>query len=89
MGAFNEALAALARAEQPREPASPDGLIFRAMSHRQLGQKAEANTVLLGNLSMMLRDPQCLGSFERHCGQQGKRSLFREDEDPIAQQENL
>jgi hypothetical protein len=86
-GAFNEALAALARAEQLRKSASPDDLIFRAMSYRQLGQTAQAKSVLLGDLSKMLHDPQYLGDLQQYCGDQDRRSLFREAEDLISPKE--
>jgi hypothetical protein len=84
VGRFNESLAALARAEQLRNAASIEDLIFRAMSHQQLGQKEKAQTVLLGELSKMLRDPRNLGDLQRYCGEQDKRSLLREAEDLIA-----
>jgi hypothetical protein len=84
VGAFNEALAALARAEQLRKSASPDDLIFRAMSHQQLGQTVEAKAILLGELSKMLGDPGNLGDLQRYCGEQDKRSRLREAEDLIA-----
>jgi hypothetical protein len=84
VGAFNEALAALARAEQLRKSASPDDLIFRAMSHQQLGQTVEAKAILLGELSKMLGDPGNLGDLQRYCGEQDERSRLREAEDLIA-----
>ncbi|MCX6629841.1 MAG: hypothetical protein NTW28_19660 [Candidatus Solibacter sp.] len=79
-GAFNESLGALARAEQLRNAASIEDLIFRAMSHQQLGQKEKAQTVLLGELSKMLGDPRYLGDLQRYCGDQDKRSLLLEAE---------
>jgi hypothetical protein len=84
VGRFREALTAITRAEQLRKSASPEDLIFRAMSHQQLGQNEEAKTVLLGDLSKMLRDPGYLGDLQRYCGQQDKRSLLLEAENLIA-----
>jgi hypothetical protein len=57
------------------------------MSYRQLGQTAQAKSVLLGDLSKMLHDPQYLGDLQQYCGDQDRRSLFREAEDLISPKE--
>ena len=73
---FSEALAAITRAGQLRKEASPDDLIFRAMSHQQLGEKAEAKKVL-GELLKMVGD-------SRNGGDQERLGLLREAENLIA-----
>jgi len=82
-GRFNEALAALTRAEQLLKSASIEDLIFQAMSQQQLGQKDEAKAVLLDELSKILGDPRYLGDLQRYCGEQDKQSLLREAENLI------
>lgn len=54
-GRFSEALAAITRAGQLRKADSPEDMVFRAMAHHQLGEKAEAKK-LLGDLQKMLGD---------------------------------